>query len=435
VRALLLAVLCSCAAAGDVAAATVSASIRPGFDGPEGSVEYDAADGEVNRPAVREDGEDVVIGDASAPLVAGPGCVMEGAAVRCPRGTWVTTILRLGDRDDAWTGPERRGATVDGGPGDDRLVGRAGYDELRGGDGADLVDGGDEADRLDGGDGRDVVLGGDGADVLEESETPERTAPDRLDGGPGLDGLVFRERGRAGVRVDLAAGTTGGGDAVAGIESLGGTQGRDVLAGSDAGESFDGWSGDDVILGRGGRDRIDGGLGDDGLAGGDGPDELFGEDGRDRLDGGPGDDFLRARGREDRTVPEEIRCGDGVDQASLGPRRPQDVLSHDCETLRGYDDVQRAYFLVPLHPRRVRGGVEYTIAGAFATHIPWHVRIEALDARGRVAGRSRRVRLPNPLRPPAVLRVPGRPRHIRVLLATPGTPRRHVGEAVLPARP
>ncbi len=47
--------------------------------------------------------------------------------------------------------------TVEGGTGDDRLVGSAGDNNLYGGAGNDFVDGGLGADRLDGGEGLNTV--------------------------------------------------------------------------------------------------------------------------------------------------------------------------------------------------------------------------------------------------------------------------------------
>lgn len=55
---------------------------------------------------------------------------------------------------------------IQGGPGADTLEGRGGDDVIRGGRGNDLVDGGDGDDWLSGGRGDDVIRGGRGADVF-----------------------------------------------------------------------------------------------------------------------------------------------------------------------------------------------------------------------------------------------------------------------------
>ena len=53
-----------------------------------------------------------------------------------------------------------------GGAGDDVLIGAAGDDKLKGGKGNDVLSGGDGKDKLDGGKGDDVLIGGDGQDDL-----------------------------------------------------------------------------------------------------------------------------------------------------------------------------------------------------------------------------------------------------------------------------
>jgi serralysin len=55
-------------------------------------------------------------------------------------------------------------AFVDGGSGNDTIVGSAFVDDLRGGSGNDLINGGGGDDRIEGGAGVDTVTGGDGAD-------------------------------------------------------------------------------------------------------------------------------------------------------------------------------------------------------------------------------------------------------------------------------
>jgi dipeptidyl aminopeptidase/acylaminoacyl peptidase len=79
---------------------------------------------------------------------------------------------------------------LEGGPGDDLLMGRRGHDGLRGGPGDDTLLGGRGADRLYGGPGDDVLEGG--------------RYLDRLDGGPGDD--VVRARDGLPDRVRCGAG-------------------------------------------------------------------------------------------------------------------------------------------------------------------------------------------------------------------------------------
>ncbi|WP_051098309.1 calcium-binding protein [Sporichthya polymorpha] len=69
-----------------------------------------------------------------------------------------------------------------------------------------------------------------------------------------------------------------------------GTDGDDVLAGSNANDLIRGRLGDDRISGGGGHDILCGDAGADVLRGGGGNDLLIGGRGRDRLDGGAGED-------------------------------------------------------------------------------------------------------------------------------------------------
>ena len=87
-----------------------------------------------------------------------------------------------------------------------------------------------------------------------------------IDGGRGADTLGFW-LGDVGVRVDLAAGTAGGGDwqdiGLRSIEAVEGTAFTDVLLGGAGPDTLHGNDGPDRIRGRAGRDTADGGLGRD----------------------------------------------------------------------------------------------------------------------------------------------------------------------------
>jgi uncharacterized secreted protein with C-terminal beta-propeller domain len=114
---------------------------------------------------------------------------------------------------------------LDGGKGNDTLIGGAGRDELNGNAGDDLIDGGEGADLVRGGAGKDSLSGGDGSDVLEGNEEN-----DTLIGGWGSDRLV------------------------------GGPQ-ADFLAGGADGDKLSGNGGNDTLVGGEGKDRLNGGSG------------------------------------------------------------------------------------------------------------------------------------------------------------------------------
>lgn len=71
-----------------------------------------------------------------------------------------------------------------------------------------------------------------------------------------------------------------------------GGQGRDLLLGTSAGESFTGGGGDDRIEAGGGNDSVHGGAGRDVILAGDGDDFVTGDEGDDWLEGGAGRDTL-----------------------------------------------------------------------------------------------------------------------------------------------
>ncbi|WP_432519660.1 ExeM/NucH family extracellular endonuclease [Kineococcus sp. SYSU DK006] len=86
-----------------------------------------------------------------------------------------------------------------------------------------------------------------------------------------------------------------------GNDVLKGTNGRDVIMGLGGNDVITGGNGDDVVCGGAGDDTLSGGNGDDVLVGGFGDDRLAGDNGADVLIGGPGTDALeqgRGSGRE-----------------------------------------------------------------------------------------------------------------------------------------
>ncbi|MDP5183029.1 ExeM/NucH family extracellular endonuclease [Blastococcus sp. BMG 814] len=76
------------------------------------------------------------------------------------------------------------------------------------------------------------------------------------------------------------------------LPTVRGTEGKDLLSGTNGRDVIMGLGGDDEIRGRNGDDVICGGAGDDRIAGENGEDVLSGGFGDDRLDGGNGSDVL-----------------------------------------------------------------------------------------------------------------------------------------------
>ena len=191
--------------------------------------------------------------------------------------------------------------TLDGGTGNDRLYGDAGNDVLNGGSGNDTLYGHDGADRLDGGFDTDYLYGGNGADVLRGSYGNDRlygqAGNDQLDGSFGddyLSGGSGNDNLQGSFDNDRLVGGTGN-------DTLDGSFGEDELSGGSGDDRLYGGFGDDLLRGDSGNDYLSGSYGDDILYGGDGNDRLrggsdndglFGGSGVDNLDGGSGADRL-----------------------------------------------------------------------------------------------------------------------------------------------
>ncbi len=192
--------------------------------------------------------------------------------------------LLIGDAGDERFFGDAGRDTLFGGDGNDDLFGGAGDDFLKGDAGDDDLDGDDGDDRLFGGLGEDTLEGGAGNDLLEGGE-----AYDRLRGGAGDDHL----------------------DGGAGDDSLHGDSGHDLLKGGAGEDYLEGGDDDDWLFGNLGRDTLDGEDGNDLLDGGEGRDELHGGQGDDILRGGLGEDTLAGcDGNDTLFVGEVAETGD-----------------------------------------------------------------------------------------------------------------------------
>ena len=220
--------------------------------------------------------------------------------------------------------------TIGGGQGNDMLFGEGGNDRLSGGEGTDVIDGGAGNDRIFGGAGNDSLIGGGGDDTL--------------DGGDGLDtaefegtadGYAFARAGDGTITItdtDIA-GFNDGTDALTGIENLRfggidylvgveGTDGNDILFGTDGSDVLSAGNGNDILVGQGGDDDLFGGAGDDLILAGDGDDFADGGSGNDTLIGGAGDNQLRGGSGDDVLIggagDDDLNGGSGSDRIELG---------------------------------------------------------------------------------------------------------------------
>jgi Ca2+-binding RTX toxin-like protein len=137
--------------------------------------------------------------------------------------------------NDSIAGLELSGGT----PGDDVMIGDDGDNQF-------IFQGAGD-DTIDAAGGDDIVDGGDGADDL--------------DGGTGTDLVGFLDSSD-GLTVDLGAGTTSQGDALAGFENILGSFYDDTISGDEAANTIEGADGADTISGLGGDDVLWGGWSD-----------------------------------------------------------------------------------------------------------------------------------------------------------------------------
>ena len=153
---------------------------------------------------------------------------------------------------------------VEGGRGNDRIIGDGNANSLSGNAGNDTLIGNDGNDVFDGGAGADAYHGGGGRDTADYTRRTEDLVIS-------LDNAA--NDGAAGERDDVR------GD----VEIVNAGSGNDRITGSSAINTFRGGDGNDTLDGGTGDDQLFGGRGDDVLTGGAGTDRLSGEEGNDTL--------------------------------------------------------------------------------------------------------------------------------------------------------
>jgi Ca2+-binding RTX toxin-like protein len=312
-------------------------------------------------------------------------------------GTSENLVLNANGGDDRFSATGNLAAlikiTVDGGTGNDALLGSNGADMLVGGDGNDYVDGqqgndvaflgaGDDVFQWDPGDGSDVVEGQDGADKLlfngsaiaetfQASANGERVQFTRnigtvvmdLDGIESLDlntlggtdmTIVNDLTGTDLVKVNInQGGTIGGttGDTAADVVIVNGTQGNDIIDVFGSGTSVsvlglsaqvnilnsEGANDSLAIYGLGGNDGITATTLPAGIIkltidGGVGDDTLLGSQGTDTLVGGDNNDFIFGDNGNDLAL---MGAGDDVFQWDPGD---------GSDTLEGQDGSDKMLF-------------------------------------------------------------------------------------------
>lgn len=235
-----------------------------------------------------------------------------GAGEDTVLGSAFNDVISGGDDDDLISGGggndnirgDAGADTVDAGAGDDTVDGGAADDSITGGNGDDRLLGGQDSDDINGGNGADTILGGFGDDILNGARDD-----DSILGGSGRDTLL----GAHGSDV-LDGGRND--------DTVRGHSGDDTLRGDHGDDVLDGDGGNDEIVGGDGNDTIMGGDGDDGIAGNDGDDVLRGELGRDTITGNDGDDMVIGGGGADTLLgnqgADSLNGNGGFDTGAVG---------------------------------------------------------------------------------------------------------------------
>jgi len=268
-------------------------------------------------------------------------------------GSAAQTTLLGGDGNDTFdfgndTGP----VEVDGGSGNDQMLFAfftrkvvdlndfVGVENARSAADGVLLIGTPGANRLEvtrtgtiqGGDGNDTLIGNgeDGTTLLGEGGDDllvSGSGPDSLSGGAGRDTVDYslRTGNLVITQNDSLAndGEVGENDLVStDVERVLGGSGNDRFVGGATSNTYFGGAGNDTISGVGGADALFGEGGNDLIVGGDGSDFLDGGSGDDQVYGQAGNDTLMGQGGDDRlfahdNLRDTVNGGSGTDTADV----------------------------------------------------------------------------------------------------------------------
>ena len=269
-----------------------------------------AAAGEENRLTAERRGDRYVLRDSGARIALDElsSCAPEGPnQVSCAVPSSLTVVLN--DGDDTYSGLGGRisgdsgndrvtsGGEVDGGAGDDVLIGTAGLDYLTGGSGRD---------ELRAGAGDDRVIDG----------SPEADT-DLIDAGPGRDEAWYTSDADYEVDLTRAApqGIAGEGDTLLAAEDVVVSRGRAVITGTDGPNEVLLFSRGHSLDARGGDDQI-----------------TTDDEGGSRIRAGSGNDVVVLNAdRQSNSTPDDLACGPGIDRIELMETNLLTPIASDCE--------------------------------------------------------------------------------------------------------
>lgn len=178
------------------------------------------------------------------------------------------------------------------------LYGGIGNDLIIGDKGKDTIYGGNDDDIIYGGKGNDTIYGDDSNNVY--------TGNDVLVGGEGNDTLY----GGNGNDVIIAGNTSLSVDSLKNLSAIKNSIEASAYQSQNGGENkLYGGNGNDLLIGDKGNDTLKGGSGDDYLYGGKGDDKLIGGTGNNYLYGGKGNDEYRLTAGSKNTIKDTDNVG------------------------------------------------------------------------------------------------------------------------------
>ena len=256
--------------------------------------------------------------------------------------------------------PLLKRVSINGGDGNDTIIGSAKNDVIDGGAGDDFIKGGSGSDNISGGGGNDKSLGGSGNDTISGGAGNDNCAgqagddvlvgdegDDKLDGGVGTD--TIKAEGFDGYKLIVDQSTGNG--TLRPADSISAGIGRDNVYGIEAADltgnnnanlikvsgliraTLNGLGGDDTLTASGNRSNnavtvLNGGDGNDYLAS-----APYGADAT--IDGGAGDDVVRLGGLR-RSKVGQFFGGSGDDTLSAGVAEPTTFLTDTALTMEPF---------------------------------------------------------------------------------------------------